>query len=74
MRTREDCQAILASIDKVPLSVNEMAVAFENSGRCINSFPVALYYAKRQRLVREDTAGLLTLTIKGRRTLTRFMS
>src|SRR5262249_19360602 len=74
MRTRKDCLALLASIDKVPLSVNEIAVAFENSGRSIDSFPVTLYHVRRQRLVREDGAGLLTLTLKGRNTLTRFRS
>jgi hypothetical protein len=67
MRTREDCQALLASIDKMPLSVNEMAVAFENGGRSINLFPVALHDARRKRLVRQDATGLLTLTVKGRR-------
>lgn len=30
MRAREDCQDLLASINKTPLSVNEIAVAFEN--------------------------------------------
>jgi len=74
MRAREDCQALLASIDKMPLSVNEMAVAFENGGRSINLFPVTLHYARRKRLVRQDAAGLLTLTVKGRKALTRFRS
>lgn len=72
MRAPKDCLALLASIDKVPLSVNEIAVAFENSGRSIDSFPVTLYYVRRQRLVREDGTGLLTLTLKGRNALTRF--
>jgi len=71
---REDCQALLASIDKMPLSVNEMAVAFENGGRSINLFPVTLHDARRKRLVRLDAAGLLTLTVKGRKVLTRFRS
>jgi len=74
MRAREDCQALLASIDKMPLSVNEMAVAFENGGRSINLFPVALHDARRKRLVRQDATGLLTLTVKGRKVLTRFRS
>ena len=54
MRAREDCQALLASIDKVPLSVNEIAVAFENGGRSINLFSVTLHDARRKRLVRQD--------------------
>jgi len=74
MRAREDCQALLASIDKMPLSVNEMAVAFENGGRSIDLFLVALYHARRKRLVRQDAAGLLTLTVKGKKALTRFRS
>jgi len=74
MCAREDCQALLASIDKMPLSVNEMAVAFGNGGRSIKLFPVALHHARRERLVREDAAGLLTLTVRGRKALTRFRS
>jgi hypothetical protein len=74
MRAREGCQILLASIDKVPLSVDEMAVAFENSGRSIDLFPVTLYHARRKRLVRQDAAGLLTLTVRGRQALTRFRS
>jgi hypothetical protein len=54
--------------------VNEVAVAFENSGRSIRSFPAALHYARRQRLVRQDAAGLLMLTARGRKALTSFRS
>lgn len=72
MREREDCEVLLASIDKTPSSVNELAVAFENGGRSIDAFPVALHDARRKRLVRQDAAGLLTLTVKGRKILTRF--
>jgi hypothetical protein len=71
---RRNYQAILASVNKMPLRVNEVAVAFENSGRSISSFPAALHYARRQRLVRQDAAGLLMLTARGRKALTSLRS
>ena len=73
MRVRKDYQAVLASINRMPLKVNEIAVAFE-SGRPISSFPAALHYARRQRFVRQDAAGLLMLTAPGRKALTSFRS
>jgi hypothetical protein len=71
---REDYQALLASIDQMPLNVNEVAVAFENSGRSIHQFPVTLHYARRQRLVRNDRSGRIALTARGKKVLDKYRS
>ena len=67
MCAREDCQALLASIDKMPLSVNEMAVAFENGGRSINLFPVALHHASASAWFARTRPGCSRLPLEAER-------
>ena len=72
MVVRADYQALLTVFDRMALNVSEAAVAFENSGRSINAFPLTLHYARRQRLIRAEFDGRIKLTARGRKVLARF--